>query len=106
MPRLITGPIDFSRSLIIGATIAVFAFQVQTPAAQAQEAEAVTPRTELLRSDLAIDRSMGAFNDPAILRQRLQTPPEWPAPRTMPPYGQKPLNDGSNFCKLYPNNCG
>lgn len=95
----------FRNSLLTLAVLGALSIQLQTRDAMAQTADTPSAQTELLRSDQAIDRTMGAFNDPVILQQRLQQPAEWPAPRTLPPYGQRPLNEGPNFCVLYPNNC-
>ena len=65
----------------IAALVLAATASAQPPAAQA-------PRTQLAEHQ-KIDESLGAFDDPLLVRMRTRVPPTWQGPRAAPPVTER-----------------
>ena len=68
-----------------GCGIAALVLVVLAASAPAQ---AQAPRTQLAEHQ-QIDESLGAFDDPLLVRMRTRVPPSWQGPRAEPPVTER-----------------
>lgn len=71
-----------------GCGIAALVLVVVAATASAQAPEAQAPRTQLALHQ-QIDESLGAFDDPLLVRMRTRVPPTWRGPRGEPPVTER-----------------
>ncbi len=71
-----------------GCGIAALVLVVLAATASAQPPAAQAPRTQLALHQ-QIDESLGAFDDPLIVRMRTRVPPSWQGPRGEPPVTER-----------------
>ncbi len=69
-----------------GCGIAALVLVVLPATASAQAAQA--PRVQLAEHQ-QIDESLGAFDDPVLVRMRTRVPPTWQGPRAEPPVTER-----------------
>ncbi len=71
-----------------GCAIAALVLVVVAATASAQPPAAQAPRTQLALHQ-QIDESLGAFDDPLLVRMRTRVPPIWQGPRAEPPVTER-----------------
>ncbi len=71
-----------------GCGIAALVLVVLAATASAQAPAAQAPRTHLAEHQ-QIDESLGAFDDPVLVRMRTRVPPTWQGPRAEPPVTER-----------------
>lgn len=71
-----------------GCGIAALVLVVVAATASAQPPAAPAPRTQLALHQ-QIDESLGAFDDPLLVRMRTRVPPSWQGPRGEPPVTER-----------------
>ncbi len=71
-----------------GCGIAALVLVVVAATASAQPPVAQAPRTQLAEHQ-KIDESLGAFDDPLLVRMRTRVPPTWQGPRAEPPVTER-----------------
>jgi hypothetical protein len=71
-----------------GAGYGIAALVLVVVAATASAPAAQAPRTQLAEHQ-QIDESLGAFDDPVLVRMRTRVPPTWRGPRAEPPVTER-----------------
>ena len=71
-----------------GCGIAALVVVVLAATASAQAPTAQAPRVQLAEHQ-QIDESLGAFDDPVLVRMRTRVPPTWRGPRAEPPVTER-----------------
>ncbi len=71
-----------------GCGIAALVLVVVAATASAQAPTAQAPRVQLAEHQ-QIDESLGAFDDPLLVRMRTRVPPTWQGPRAEPPVTER-----------------
>ncbi len=71
-----------------GAGCGIAALVLVVVAATASAPAAQAPRTQLAEHQ-QIDESLGAFDDPLLVRMRTRVPPTWQGPRAEPPVTER-----------------